>query len=115
MGGIPIGFTSSPLLDAGFSSVPQSTLDQPTQGNPGVLAGISDIISSVGSVVLGGLAISKLPSGQQPGITTQVQSKAAGVQVVSSPSGILKPGGINLSTILIFLIIGVLLWMAIKK
>jgi hypothetical protein len=115
MGGIPIGFTSSPLLDAGFSSVPQSTLDSPTQGNSGVLSSITSIINSVGSVVLGGLAISKLPSGQQPGITTQVQSKAGGATVTTSPSGILRPGGVNLSTILIFLIIGVLLWMAIKK
>lgn len=112
---MPIGFTSSPLLDAGFTSVPSSTLDYPTQDNSGVLSNITSIINSVGSVVLGGLAISKLPSGSQPGITTQVQSKAQGVQVTSSPSGILKPGGIDLTTVLIFLIIAMLLWMAIKK
>lgn len=111
-----IPFTSSPLTDAGLSSSPKSTLDT-GGGTEGLLAGASEIISSVGNVVLGGLAISRLPTGQ-PNVTTAIQAKASGVEVTSSPTGLLPgiTGGatFNITSVIILLLILIGGWYAVK-
>jgi hypothetical protein len=109
-----IPFTSSPLSDAGMSTNPTSTLDSPNAPSSSWLAGAGDIISSVGNVILGGLAISRLPS-NQPNVSTSVQSRASGTVVTTTPTGLLSgvAGTSSISSLLIIALVivgGIALW-----
>lgn len=108
-----IPFTSSPLNDAGIGTSPRSTLDT-GGGTEGILADASSIIGSVGNVILGGLAISRIPS-NAPNVQTSVQARASGVTVTQSPTNALGvAGSINLTSILIIGVVIVAVWYLAK-
>jgi|SRR5882757_565336 len=107
-----IPFTSSPLSDANIDTSPSSTLANPSSGSESLIADASAIISSVGNVILGGLAISRLPSGQ-PGVSTSVQSRSTGTVVSTTPIGLLGTLNTNGSNITGYIIIGLIVLGAI--
>ena len=110
-------FTSSPLAQAGYSSTPTSTLDNSSTDSTNTVQDISSIISSVGQVVLGGLAISKLPNNTPASVSTQVAGRGT-TSVVQQPTGILTPtlsGAFSSGGIILLLILAAVAFLILRK
>lgn len=79
----PITYTSSPLGLSGWGGAPSSTINAPTPvGSPAqqesTTAKVSSVLSSIGNVILGSIALSRMPSTKisQPQPTTTIAGKS---------------------------------------
>lgn len=111
-------YSSSPFDLAGYKSPPVSTLDVGTMTAENFQAStsrsISDIISGLGNVVLGGIAISRMPSTNITSVKvpTTVQGRATGTTIVPASAQV---GSTNVMGLLVIGIIVVGIVLLAKK
>jgi hypothetical protein len=107
-------YSSSPLDLAGYTSPPVSTLDVGSLNEAAyqnaTRRSITDIISGLGNVVLGGIAISRMPSNNITSVQvpSAVQGRATGATIVPASAA---PGSQSVMGLLIvgIIIVGIVL------
>lgn len=102
-------YSSSPLSLAGFKSPPVSTLDVGTmtdeQFQSSTQSSIADIINGLGNVVLGGIAVSRMPATNITSVKvpTTIAGRTTGTTIV--PASATALGGSTMSLLLVGLVI----------
>lgn len=107
-------YSSSPLSLAGFTSPPVSTLDVGSLNDAAFANAtsnsISDIISGLGNVVLGGIAVSRMPSNNITSVRvpTTVAGRTTGATIVPASAAV---GSQSVMTLLVIgiVIVGIVL------
>lgn len=104
-----ISFSSSPFDLAGISKPPISTLNvgslSDEQHAAATQPSISDVINSLGNIVLGGIAISRIPSQNIGATSTTMSGRATGTTIV--PANAVAPT--TTSTLMPLLLIGLVI------
>lgn len=104
--GSPISYSSSPLQLAGYTG--KSTVD--TGLKPAsTLSSIGEILSGISNTVLGGIAISRIPSNQ----IGQVSNLQGRTTVTSTNASIL--GNSGTTSLIILAVLGVAVYLLIKR
>src|SRR5256885_14249054 len=99
-----ITYSSSPLSGATLGSTLDTGVRSPQQTSNSSIEQIGDVIGQLGQTILGGIAISRIPSNQIAGVATQTQGRITST-IVGTPQGIAAS---NLTPILLIglLVIG---------
>lgn len=85
--GQSITYSSSPLTGATLGSTLDTGVRSPKETSQSSIEQIGDVISQLGQTVLGGIAISRIPSNQIASVATQTQGRITST-VVGTPQSI---------------------------